>query len=182
MQNAVHLSLFLSCPLHGPECLQETSIQLLTSSQASRTNSVLEGLMNADLVRYMKPMTMTVMVPAMQIHLLDCKSPTPSVRRLGHHKLDLCMMVLSELRETYWGADFTYKMFDRARAKLAQVAETPPISTNRPLPAMTQAFNNMNTPITPSMDDHMPSIDDLLSPNFAIGEMFGPSYGIQNGM
>ena len=44
---------------------------------------------------------MTIIIPAMQIHLLDCKSSTASVRRLGYHKLDLCMIVLSELRETY---------------------------------------------------------------------------------
>lgn len=147
---------------------------------ASRTNSVLETLMNADLVKYMKPMTMTVMVPAMQIHLLDCKSPITSVRRLGHHKLDLCMMVLSELRETYWGADFTYRMFDRARTKLMDSTNTAPLTSNQSVPLTSQTFSDVNPPITPNLDNFIPSMDNLLSPNFALGEFFGPGYTDQN--
>ncbi|KAL3483419.1 hypothetical protein BJX62DRAFT_220306 [Aspergillus germanicus] len=58
------------------------------------------------------------MVPAMQIHLIDCKSSNPFTRKFAASKLELCMLVLSELRHTYWGADFTFKLFEKARAKL----------------------------------------------------------------
>lgn len=54
----------------------------------------------------------------MQIHLIELSSPTPLFRRFGNHKFQLCMMVLSELRNTYWGADAVYKLFEHALARM----------------------------------------------------------------
>lgn len=54
----------------------------------------------------------------MQIHLFDCKSSNSLTRGFGQNKLQLCMLVLQELRETYWGADFMYRLFEHARLKL----------------------------------------------------------------
>lgn len=55
------------------------------------------------------------MIPAMQIHLYDCKSSNALTRGLAENKLQLHMLVLSNLRETYWSADVTYRLFDRAQ-------------------------------------------------------------------
>lgn len=61
----------------------------------------------------------------MQIHLLDLKSSSNLARRLAEHRLQLGMMILAELRETYWGADFTLKLFRRALAKMGSpIADT----------------------------------------------------------
>jgi hypothetical protein len=52
----------------------------------------------------------------MQIHLLDCKSSVPLRRGLGGNKLNLCMLVLSQLSDTYWSASVIYRLFARAQA------------------------------------------------------------------
>ena len=54
----------------------------------------------------------------MQIHLFDCKSEESLRRGLGSNKLNLCMLVLSRLRETYWSASVIYRLFERAQAIL----------------------------------------------------------------
>ena len=67
----------------------------------------------------------------MQIHLLDCRSSNALVRRFAGQKLELCMLVMSQLRHTYWGADFTFRLFQRAQAKVAEEFENPPQSSHR---------------------------------------------------
>lgn len=62
--------------------------------------------------------SITTLIPAMQIHLIQLSSHTPLFRRLGSHKFELCMIVLSELRNTYWGADTMYKLFEHALARV----------------------------------------------------------------
>jgi hypothetical protein len=54
----------------------------------------------------------------MQIHLYECRSSRPLVHNLAWSKLGVCMMVVSELRETYWGANFALKLFEAAKAML----------------------------------------------------------------
>lgn len=40
----------------------------------------------------------------MHIHLLNCKSADALTRRVGFNRLELCMMVMEELQETYAAA------------------------------------------------------------------------------
>jgi len=63
-------------------------------------------------------MIITTLIPAMQIHLFDCKSTVPLRRGLGKNKLNLCMLVLSQLRDTYWSASVIYRLFERAQIML----------------------------------------------------------------
>ena len=51
----------------------------------------------------------------MQIHLFDSKSTIALRRGLASNKLNLCMLVLSKLRETYWSASVIYRLFERAQ-------------------------------------------------------------------
>lgn len=117
----------------------------------------------------------------MQIHLLDCKSPSSLFRQLGDLKLRLCMMILSELRDTYWGADFAYKMFQRAQAKLSEILETHseanhasglqyriPQAPIAPLTPESTAFSQVQ-----SRDQSLssyPSLEDILAPEFSLGD------------
>lgn len=72
----------------------------------------------------------------MQIHLFDCKSSNPLICGLGKNKLQLCMLVLSNLRETYWSAGVMYRLFERAQAILnANTLST----TNKISPGPTRA-------------------------------------------
>lgn len=60
----------------------------------------------------------TAMIPAMQIHLYDCKSTNSLIRGLAENKLQLHMLVLSNLRGTYWSADVMYRLFEKAQTIL----------------------------------------------------------------
>ncbi|KAI5460766.1 fungal-specific transcription factor domain-containing protein [Mariannaea sp. PMI_226] len=87
-------------------------------SAAANTTRVLEGLLETSSIKNLKSMTITALIPAMQIHLLDCKSSNALVRQFASQKLQICMLALSELRDTYWGADFVFEIFQRAQSKL----------------------------------------------------------------
>ncbi len=121
-------------PAEGRGDLQTLAL-VRAKAAAAQTNAILEKIIHQDMVKLMKPMTyvsrfslpgtleltcrrITAVIPAMQIHLLDCKSPVSLIRRLGNHRLQLCMIVLSELQDTYWGANFAARMFRLAQSKL----------------------------------------------------------------
>lgn len=55
------------------------------------------------------------LVPTLQVHFLHSVSSRKLVQRLGCHELDLCMMVVNELKVTYFGADILSRLFTRAR-------------------------------------------------------------------
>src|SRR5690349_2813067 len=68
------------------------------------------------------------LVPTLQIHLLHSVSPRKLVHRLGCHQLDLCMMVVQEIKVTYFGAEILHQLFTRARDVINvrdQVQESP---------------------------------------------------------
>jgi hypothetical protein len=74
------------------------------------------------------------LVPTLQVHLLRSVSPRKLVHRLGCHQLDLCMMVVQEIKVTYFGAEILHRLFTRARDVInvrARVLESPtPAGTN----------------------------------------------------
>ena len=58
-------------------------------------------------------------MPAMQIHLIESKSSVGRLlKKFSSYKFQLYMMVLSELRNNYWGAEVAYHLFEQAEAKL----------------------------------------------------------------
>ena len=65
----------------------------------------------------------------MQIHLFDCKSSIPLRRGLGKNKLNLYMLVLSQLRDTYWSASVIYRLFERATIMLDKPQPNSDVST-----------------------------------------------------
>lgn len=78
----------------------------------------------------------------MQIHLFDCKSMVPLRRGLGRNKLALCMLVLSQLRDTYWSASMIYRLFERAQIMIDN-PKPPPIINSAATPT-TSAPENQN--------------------------------------
>ncbi|KAM3440338.1 hypothetical protein NHJ13734_003356 [Beauveria thailandica] len=82
---------------------------------ASSTNDLAQQLIEMNAIGYMKPMIITAMVPAAQIHVADCKSESTLRRRHGRNKLQLSVKVFAELRSTYWSADVMYRIFKRAQ-------------------------------------------------------------------
>jgi hypothetical protein len=129
----------------------------------------------------------------MQIHLLDCKSPVSLFRQLGNLKLQLCMMILSELRDTYWGADFAYRMFERARAKLSEEPQAP-VRASQASSSQPSVPDAAMAPLTPDStalyqsrsidqgDLSYPSLDDILAPGFSLGDMQYPFWTNELGL
>ncbi|CAG8296202.1 unnamed protein product [Penicillium nalgiovense] len=89
-------------PTHVEEWQHEIRSQL--DLAALQSNSILNDLVRERLLSFACPMTPSLLVPAMHIHLLNCKSADALTRRVGFNKLELCMMVMEELQETYAAA------------------------------------------------------------------------------
>ena len=112
------------------------------------------------------------MIPAMQMHLFDCKSSNEVVQRFAPHKLEVCMSVMSELRRTYWGADFILKLFERAQAKLREMdyeSRPQPAEVSQPFPMNTfpqVTFENLTpqSAVFSHADSRVPSGDDWVMP------------------
>lgn len=66
----------------------------------------------------------TALVPAMQIHLHDCRSNNALQSGLAANKLQLCMLFLENISGTYWSAGVMYRLFERARNILNAVNHT----------------------------------------------------------
>ncbi|TQW01066.1 C6 transcription factor [Cordyceps javanica] len=165
---------------------------------ASKTNNLLEQLIELDAIAYLKPMMITAMVPATQIHLADCKSDNSLIRGLGRNKLQLCILVYADLRSTYWSADVMYRLFQRAQNLTADHDAGHASSYVRPrrcstsaqglertseqlLDVSQQRSNLMPQPAAAPAIDPMVSflsgsspqlndVDQLLSPGFALSE------------
>jgi hypothetical protein len=98
---------------------------------------------------------LAALFPAIQIHLIESTSSTaPLSRQLNAHKLQLCMMVLSELRDNYWGAAIAYRLFEEAQAKLhnrpQQHHRTDSIASNDSTSADHGKESTSLLPLTPS--------------------------------
>ena len=77
----------------------------------------------------------------MQVHLLDYTSIKPMIKRMGHQHLELCMIVVEELRKTLFGAEILYRMFTKAQKQIG----------DRPHPIVLAA------PVDPSNESSTPS-------------------------
>ncbi|QMW42179.1 hypothetical protein G4B11_005503 [Aspergillus flavus] len=78
---------------------------------ALQTNSIVDNLAREKLLEFGGPMTPPLLVPAMQVHLLNCKSSDGFIRRLGLNKLELCMMILEQMQHTYPSASIFRGIF-----------------------------------------------------------------------
>ncbi|EHK20927.1 uncharacterized protein TRIVIDRAFT_192431 [Trichoderma virens Gv29-8] len=93
-------------------------MRLKASLAASQSNAVLDALVQGKLLAFAGPMTPPLLVPAMQTHLLDCKSDDPLSQRLGFLKLDVCMLVMEEFQRTYTTASLYRGVFTKAIQQL----------------------------------------------------------------
>lgn len=89
-------------------------MRLHADAAASRTNDIVEALAQENLLNFAGPMTPPLLVPAMQTHLLNCKSASPLSRRLRLSKLNMCMMVMEEFQKVYSAASILRGIFTKA--------------------------------------------------------------------
>ncbi|CAJ2509285.1 Uu.00g143110.m01.CDS01 [Anthostomella pinea] len=85
---------------------------------AANSNTMLDKIISDQLIGHIGPMTVPVLVPAMNSHLLESKSTDPLIRQSSLNKLDLFMMVLKKIQDVYSSATFIHGLFLQAIEKL----------------------------------------------------------------
>jgi hypothetical protein len=116
--------------LHRPQFLPASPLQVPTTSRqvqdmsrmrvrdaAAQITQMAVELHNLKLERYLPTTGVTVLLPAMIIHLLEMKSPVREVRDGAAKGFGHCMRVMEKLRETYAAADFATGFLDAALRK-----------------------------------------------------------------
>ncbi|KAL1855874.1 hypothetical protein VTK73DRAFT_8448 [Phialemonium thermophilum] len=120
--SALHRPQFLSpSPQQSPSVsrqVQEMSRMRVRDAANQITHMVAE-LHRLHLERYLPTSGVTVILPAMIIHLLEMKSPIPEARLRATKGFKQCMRVMERLRETYAAADYATGFLDAALRKAA---------------------------------------------------------------
>ncbi|OCL06484.1 hypothetical protein AOQ84DRAFT_390161 [Glonium stellatum] len=84
---------------------------------ASAITSIAQRLDTLDLVRYLPTTGVTVLLPAIIIHLLDIKAPEEETRRSSLRGFCQCMQVMGKLRDLYAAADYSTAFLEAAIRK-----------------------------------------------------------------
>lgn len=126
--------------LHRPQFLPASPVHSLMASRpvqemarirvrdaATRITLMAADLHRYRLERYLPTTGVTVVLPAMIIHLLDMKNPVPQTRERAIRGFKQCMKVMEKLRDIYAAADYAAGFLDAAlrKASIDLSASTP---------------------------------------------------------
>ena len=116
--------------LHRPQVLPSTAMpprtaqsEMLEHSRkavrlaANEITSIAYGLFNLDMVRFLPTTGITVLLPAIIIHLLDIKAPDEATRRSSLQGFCQCMQIMGKLRDIYAAADYSTAFLEAAIRK-----------------------------------------------------------------
>ena len=78
---------------------------------ASSTTTLLNRLVSLDMIKLSPSMIVTAMMSAMQIHFFELAQSGGLARQHAFHNLNLHMIILSHLKNTYWTADMQQNLF-----------------------------------------------------------------------
>ncbi|KAI1498223.1 transcription factor CTF1 [Biscogniauxia marginata] len=128
--SALHRPQFLpSSPLHAPQTpaqMQEVS-RTRVRDAAARITCMVAELSALRLDKFLPTTGVTVILPAMIIHLLEMKNPATHARDSAMRGFRQCMKVMERLRDIYSAADYAVAFLDAALRKAAidlHVAQT----------------------------------------------------------
>jgi hypothetical protein len=120
--SALHRPQFLpSSPTQAPTTsrqVQEMS-RLRVRDAAAQITRMATQLYQLRLEKYLPTTGVTVILPAMIIHLLEMKSPSSQARDRATRGFRQCMRVMEKLREIYAAADYATGFLDAALRKAA---------------------------------------------------------------
>jgi hypothetical protein len=102
-------------PLLGSDALEVSRRNVRRA--ASAITSIAQRLDAQDLVRYLPTTGVTVLLPAIIIHLLDIKAPEEETRRASLRGFCQCMTVMGKLRDLYAAADYSTAFLEAAIRK-----------------------------------------------------------------
>jgi hypothetical protein len=100
---------------------------------ASAITSIAQRLDSQDLVKYLPTTGVTVLLPAIIIHLLDIKAPEEETRKASLRGFCQCMAVMGKLRDLYAAADYSTAFLEAAIRKAGiHIAPVPSQTTSAP--------------------------------------------------
>ncbi|RHZ55475.1 hypothetical protein CDV55_102915 [Aspergillus turcosus] len=140
----------------------QSAISAKVDAAALQTNTILDALAREKLLNFAGPMTPPLLVPAMHIHLLNCKSDDPLTRQLGLNKLDFCMLILKVMQDVHTVASYYRGIFSEAIRHISSTASKP--TGQEPVV--------VDTPSLPGE----PTMETLLSGDFLDGLMDESSF------
>ena len=118
--SALHRPQFLpASPLHAPQTsaqVQELS-RMRVRDAATQITRMVSEMHTLRLERFLPTTGVTVVLPAMIIHLLEMKSSLPQARDNALHGFRQCMTVMERLRDSYAAADYAVHFLDAALRK-----------------------------------------------------------------
>lgn len=112
---------------------------------ASAITAIAQRLDSQNLVQYLPTTGVTVLLPAIIIHLLDIKAPEEETRRASLRGFCQCMTVMGQLRELYAAADYSTAFLEAAirKAGIQIAAPTPSQSTPAQVPGKPSPVNSV---------------------------------------
>ncbi len=123
---------------------------------AAEITRTAQDLHQLNLVRYLPTTGVTVLLPAVIIHLLDIKASNEDMRRASLQGFCQCMQVMQKLRESYASADYATQFLEAAIRKV-DIQVSLPISPDkqRRVPNLASSVGaGRQTALTPPPDDH----------------------------
>ncbi|CAM1508336.1 Fc.00g051840.m01.CDS01 [Cosmosporella sp. VM-42] len=120
--SALHRPQFLpSSPLQAPTTSRQVQdmSRLRVRDAAMHITRMATELHQFRLERFLPTTGVTVILPAMIIHLLEMKNPAPQARERATRGFRQCMRVMEKLREVYAAADYATGFLDAALRKAA---------------------------------------------------------------
>lgn len=135
---------------------------------AIEITEIAQNLQERDLVRYLPMAGVTVLLPAIIIHLLAVKNADNNVREVNLQRFYQCMNILQEMRDIYAPADFAAVFLKKAikKAGIEAPSRMPPLR----VPISPVSVNGMA--VSESSATSRETTDELISP-------ITPEYNLQ---
>lgn len=150
--------LTLTSALHRPQILptipttfiapdlQELSRRKMRAA-AEDITEIYKDLYASDMIRYLPNTGVSILLPAIIVHMLDLKSMDQAVKHASARKFQFCMQALQRLREMYASADFAFSFLDAAvRRADVNVPTGGPKSAHPGLQPQTKAASSQASP------------------------------------
>jgi hypothetical protein len=116
--NVVIIALYRPYVLKAPDHLNEEERDRLcgvawqrVKEAAASTTAAVNKLVSLELIELCSHMLVTAIMFAAQIHLYEIKKCEGLARQYASHHYNLHILVLSQLRRTYWTADAQHRLF-----------------------------------------------------------------------
>ncbi|KAI1171250.1 fungal-specific transcription factor domain-containing protein [Nemania sp. FL0916] len=168
--SALHRPLFLpSSPRNyqqTPSQVQQQLSRMRVCDSAMRITQMLAELTALGLEKFLPTTGVTVVLPAMIIHMIEMKNPSQMVQAAAHRGFQQCMRVMERLRDIYAAADYAVAFLNAAMRKGAQADQ----------PQQTFAFDKINSHEATRVNE----LKAAMAPQYTTSGGYGAPTGLEN--